>query len=236
MDLRRGRRGLPGHARRPPSRWLNLALCAMHFPDYAAAHEYLQKAKAELPLRPGLSRARRSTTSGVALEQARLPAAGRRGLPRGGRRKDATLINNDGPAVAPASPRAGRARERERPPRLGDAPTARSVEFPLDAEMHAVGRDEDVATSGRRAARLAPPRPHRAPRRRLGGVDLGSTNFTRVNGQRVRRERELTDGDELQFGRARCRFVSAPGAEGQPEASLRRPPSAGSGPASGRAR
>ena len=37
-------------------------------------------------------------------------------------------------------------------------------------------------------------------------VDLGSTNFTRVNGERVRRERELADGDELQFARALCRF------------------------------
>ena len=37
-------------------------------------------------------------------------------------------------------------------------------------------------------------------------VDLDSTNFTRVNGQRIRREHELEDGDELQFARARCVF------------------------------
>jgi pSer/pThr/pTyr-binding forkhead associated (FHA) protein len=40
-------------------------------------------------------------------------------------------------------------------------------------------------------------------------VDLGSTNFTRVNGERIRRERELQDGDLLAFGRARCRFLAA---------------------------
>ena len=38
-------------------------------------------------------------------------------------------------------------------------------------------------------------------------LDLGSTNLTRVNGEPVR-ERELRDGDELRFARARCRFVS----------------------------
>jgi hypothetical protein len=38
-------------------------------------------------------------------------------------------------------------------------------------------------------------------------VDLGSTNFTRVNGERVVRERELVHGDELRLGRARCRVL-----------------------------
>jgi pSer/pThr/pTyr-binding forkhead associated (FHA) protein len=37
-------------------------------------------------------------------------------------------------------------------------------------------------------------------------IDLDSTNFTRVNGQRIRREHPLDDGDELQFARARCIF------------------------------
>ena len=37
----------------------------------------------------------------------------------------------------------------------------------------------------------------------------GSTNLTRVNGEVVR-ERELRHGDEVRFGRARCRFVSPP--------------------------
>jgi pSer/pThr/pTyr-binding forkhead associated (FHA) protein len=38
--------------------------------------------------------------------------------------------------------------------------------------------------------------------------DLGSTNLTRVNGEIVS-ERELRDGDELRFGRARCVFLLA---------------------------
>ena len=37
-------------------------------------------------------------------------------------------------------------------------------------------------------------------------IDLGSTNFTRVNGERVLRAR-LEAGDELRFGRAVCRLV-----------------------------
>jgi len=40
-------------------------------------------------------------------------------------------------------------------------------------------------------------------------IDLGSTNLTRVNGDPVR-ERELRDGDEVRFARARCRFVGPP--------------------------
>ncbi len=36
--------------------------------------------------------------------------------------------------------------------------------------------------------------------------DLGSTNFTRVNGEIVT-QCELKDGDELRFGRARCLFA-----------------------------
>jgi pSer/pThr/pTyr-binding forkhead associated (FHA) protein len=87
----------------------------------------------------------------------------------------------------------------------------RRVEFALDGEALEVGRDEDVAIQvdeplvSRRHARIE--------RRGEGWVvvDLGSTNFTRVNGQRVRRERELAHGDELRFGRAVCRFVSEPG-------------------------
>lgn len=41
-------------------------------------------------------------------------------------------------------------------------------------------------------------------------VDLDSTNFTRVNGEVVH-YRDLADGDEVQFARAKCRFhLSAP--------------------------
>jgi pSer/pThr/pTyr-binding forkhead associated (FHA) protein len=91
------------------------------------------------------------------------------------------------------------------------------VEFALDAETHEIGRDEDVAI---RVDEPLVSRRHASIERRGDGwvvVDLGSTNFTRVNGQRVRRERELVDGDELQFGRTKVTFVSAPGAQGQPE-------------------
>ncbi len=93
------------------------------------------------------------------------------------------------------------------------------VEFPLDGEAFEVGRDEEVEIRideplvSRRHARIE----------RHGEVwvvaDLYSTNFTRVNGQRVRREQELADGDELLFGRARCVFrlgaeaVAPPGPE-----------------------
>jgi len=41
-------------------------------------------------------------------------------------------------------------------------------------------------------------------------LDLGSTNRTRVNGAAVA-ERELLDGDEVRFARARCRFVGGTG-------------------------
>ena len=48
----------------------------------------------------------------------------------------------------------------------------------------------------------------RLERRGEGWVvrDLDSTNFTLVNGRRIRREQELEDGDQLQFARARCVF------------------------------
>ena len=80
------------------------------------------------------------------------------------------------------------------------------VEFPLEGDAFAVGRDGEAAIQideplvSRLHARLE--------RRGDGWVvrDLDSTNFTRVNGQRVGRERELEDGDELLFARARCVF------------------------------
>jgi pSer/pThr/pTyr-binding forkhead associated (FHA) protein len=90
-------------------------------------------------------------------------------------------------------------------------PGGEAVEFPLDGEPIEIGRDEDAAVRideplvSRRHARIE----------RRGEtwvvVDLGSTNFTRVNGHRIRREHEIEDGDELLFGRARCVFRSAGG-------------------------
>ena len=61
-------------------------------------------------------------------------------------------------------------------------------------------------------------------------VDLGSTNLTRVNGT-VIREKELHPDDEIQFARARCRFVV--GTSAAPAAETPRPmPAPSSDPAS----
>ena len=81
------------------------------------------------------------------------------------------------------------------------------VEFPLDGEACEVGRGQESAV--RIDEPLVSRRHARIERRNDGWfvADLDSTNFTRVNGQRVRRECALADGDELRFGRARCRFV-----------------------------
>jgi len=90
-----------------------------------------------------------------------------------------------------------------------ERPDGATVEFALDGERLEVGRDEDVAI------RLDEPlvsRRHASLERRGDAwvvVDLGSTNFTRVNGQRVRRERELAEGDLLQLGRAKLTFLTS---------------------------
>jgi pSer/pThr/pTyr-binding forkhead associated (FHA) protein len=86
----------------------------------------------------------------------------------------------------------------------------RRVEFPLDGEALEVGRDEEVAI--RLDEPLVSRRHARLERRGEAWVvvDLGSTNFTRVNGERVLRERELADGDELRLGRATLRFLGPP--------------------------
>jgi len=86
-------------------------------------------------------------------------------------------------------------------------PDGQEVEFPLDGEALEVGRDEDVAI--RLDEPLVSRRHARVERRGEAWVvvDLDSTNFTRVNGERLRRERELVHGDELHFGRAKCRFL-----------------------------
>jgi len=82
------------------------------------------------------------------------------------------------------------------------------IEFALDGDAHEVGRDEDVAI---RVDEPLVSRRHARIQKRGDSwvlVDLGSTNFTRVNGQRVRREHELEHGDELRFGRARFVFLA----------------------------
>ncbi len=90
-----------------------------------------------------------------------------------------------------------------------ERPGAAAVEFPLEGDSLEVGRDDDVAI---RVDEPLVSRRHARLEKRGDGwvlVDLGSTNFTRVNGERIRREQELADGDELTFGRARCRFLAA---------------------------
>ena len=82
-----------------------------------------------------------------------------------------------------------------------------SVSFPLEGESLVVGRDEhadvriDAPLVSRAHARLE----RRGEAWHL--VDLGSTNATRVNDEFVER-RQLKDGDEISFARARCRFVA----------------------------
>lgn len=93
----------------------------------------------------------------------------------------------------------------------GDGST---VEFPLTAAIHLVGREgpADIQVSEPLVSRSHA----RLERRGEAWVllDLGSTNFTRVNGNRVG-EAELQDGDLVQFGRARCVFRQS-----SPESSL----------------
>jgi tetratricopeptide (TPR) repeat protein len=107
MDLRAVVEGYPGTEAAAYAR-LNLALCAMHFSDYAGAHEYLQKAKAELPLRPGLSRGTALYYLGLALDKLGYRPQAIEAYRAAAEAKDATLIDNDGPAVASlAARRAG---------------------------------------------------------------------------------------------------------------------------------
>ena len=99
MDQRVVVEGYPGTEPAAIAR-LNLALCAMHFSDYAGAHDYLQKAKAELASRPGLSRGTALYYLGLALEKLGYRPQAAEAYKAAADAKDATLIDNDGPAVA----------------------------------------------------------------------------------------------------------------------------------------
>ena len=108
VDLRAVVDGYPGTEQAAYAR-LNLALCAMHFGDFAGAHDSLQKAKAELPERPGLSRGTALYYLGMALERLGYAPQAAEAYRAAAAAPGATLIDNDGPAVAPlASRRAGR--------------------------------------------------------------------------------------------------------------------------------
>ena len=108
VDLRGVVDGYPGTEQAAYAR-LNLALCAMHFGDFAGAHDSLQKAKAELPERPGLSRGTSLYYLGVALERLGYAPQAADAYRAAAAAPGATLIDHAGPAVAPlASRRAGR--------------------------------------------------------------------------------------------------------------------------------
>jgi hypothetical protein len=100
MDLRAQVEGYPG-TEQAAFAWLNLALCAMHFQDYAAAHNYLTKAKTELPQRPGISQGTALYYLGLSLEKLGYRPQALDAYRAAAAFKDATLINNDGPAVGP---------------------------------------------------------------------------------------------------------------------------------------
>jgi tetratricopeptide (TPR) repeat protein len=107
MDLRAVVEGYPG-SEGAAYAWLNLAICAMHFGDYAGAHEYLQKAKAELPLRPGLSRGTALYYLGLTLDKLGYRPQAVEAYRAAAELKEATLIDNDGPPVSTlATRRAG---------------------------------------------------------------------------------------------------------------------------------
>jgi tetratricopeptide (TPR) repeat protein len=106
MDLRRQVDGYPG-TEQAAFGWLNLALAAMHFQDYAAAHMFLGRARAELPMRPGLSQGTALYYLGVALERLNYKSQAAEAYREAAGHKEATLINNDGPKVAPLAARRG---------------------------------------------------------------------------------------------------------------------------------
>jgi tetratricopeptide (TPR) repeat protein len=104
VDLRGIVDGYPG-TEEAAYAWLNLALCSMHFGDFAGAHDSLQKAKAQLPERPGLSRGTALYYLGVVLERLNYLPQAREAYREAASATEATLIDNDGPRVAPLAAR-----------------------------------------------------------------------------------------------------------------------------------
>jgi tetratricopeptide (TPR) repeat protein len=98
MDLRQQVEGWPGTEEAAFAR-LNLALCAMHFGDYAAAHEHLLKARTELPQRPGISQGTAGYYLGVALERLGYDREAEEAFRAARANPSATLFSNDGPLV-----------------------------------------------------------------------------------------------------------------------------------------
>jgi tetratricopeptide (TPR) repeat protein len=106
IDLLAQIQGYPGTEMAAFAR-LNLAICAMHFGDFAAAHEHLLKARTELPARPGLSQGTALYYLGLALERLGYKKEAMDAYRAAAGFKDATLFNNDGPSVAPLAARRG---------------------------------------------------------------------------------------------------------------------------------
>jgi hypothetical protein len=107
-------------------------------------------------------------------------------------------------------------------PALGDPPVLSGIggpvegqEFPLTALITTIGRGEDnlITLPDRRASRN-----HARFERRGDGLwvaDLGSTNGTFVNGERIEGERRLYEGDEVEIGSARFVATGTAFAEGE---------------------
>ena len=84
------------------------------------------------------------------------------------------------------------------------------VVFELERAVLLIGRDDDADV---RIDEALVSRAHARLERRGAEyvlLDLGSTNLTMVNGERVD-VRALRHGDELQFARARCIYETAEG-------------------------
>jgi tetratricopeptide (TPR) repeat protein len=104
MDLRQQVEGYPGTETAAFAR-LNLGICAVHFGDFAAAHEHWLKARGELPGRPGLSAGTAAYYLATALERLGLRQEAVEAFNRAAGYEGATLLNNDGPLVAPLAKR-----------------------------------------------------------------------------------------------------------------------------------
>ena len=149
------------------------------------------------PAARALAGHRRSTTSGWPWSGSATSRRRSRPTAAAAGAKDATLFNNDGPSVAAAWPRAGGGAVTAPSARLvWERPDGTRVEFALTAPVMTVGRDE---TADIRVDEPLVSRAHARIERRGAtaswSLDLGSTNFTRVNGELVS-ERTLAHGDE----------------------------------------
>lgn len=98
MDLRQQVDGYPGTEGAAFAR-LNLGLAALHFGDHAAAHDHFVEAAKVLPQRPGLARGTALYYTGLALEKLGYAQEALEAYRGAASERDATLGNNDGPAL-----------------------------------------------------------------------------------------------------------------------------------------